>query len=46
MKKGEICQKTEKAHPCSEDLDEVIHNEPPHLDLHWLPSNLLILNMI
>ena len=22
------------------DLDEVAHNEPPHLDLHCLPSNL------
>ena len=21
-------------------LDEVAHNEPPHLDLHCLPSNL------
>ena len=20
------------------DLDEVAHNEPPHLDLHYLPS--------
>ena len=24
----------------SVDLDEVAHNEPPHLDLHWLPSSL------
>ena len=30
----------------SVDLDEVAHNEPPHLDLHCLPSSLLILNMI
>ena len=22
------------------DLDEVAHNEPPHLDLHCLPSSL------
>ena len=22
------------------DLDEVAHNEPPHLDLHCLPSRL------
>ena len=22
------------------DLDEVAHNEPPHLDLHYLPSSL------
>ena len=22
------------------DLDEVAYNEPPHLDLHCLPSNL------
>ena len=22
------------------DLDEVVHNEPPHLDLHCLPSIL------
>ena len=22
------------------DLDEVAHKEPPHLDLHCLPSNL------
>ena len=22
------------------DLDEVAHNEPSHLDLHCLPSNL------
>ena len=28
------------------DLDEVAHNEPPHLHLHCLPSSLLILNMI
>ena len=24
----------------SADPDEVAHNEPPHLDLHCLPSNL------
>ena len=24
----------------SVDLDEVAHNEPPHLDLHYLPSCL------
>ena len=24
----------------SVDLDEVTHNEPPHLDLHCLPSSL------
>ena len=30
----------------SVDLDEVAHNEPPHLDLHCLPSALRILNMI
>ena len=30
----------------SVDLDEVAHNEPPHLDLHCLPPSLLILNMI
>ena len=28
------------------DLDEVAHNEPPHLDLHCLPFSLRILNMI
>ena len=28
------------------DLDEVAQNEPPHLDIHCLPSSLLILNMI
>ena len=28
------------------DLDEVAHYEPPHLDLHCLPSYHLILNMI
>ena len=22
------------------DVDEVAHNEPPHLDLHYLPSGL------
>ena len=22
------------------DLDEVAHDEPPHLDLHYLPSSL------
>ena len=27
------------------DLDEVAHNEPPHLDLHCLPSSLWLLNM-
>ena len=30
----------------SVDLDEVAHTEPPHLDLHYLPSSLWILNMI
>ena len=24
----------------SVDLDEVAHDEPPHLDLHCLPSNI------
>ena len=24
----------------SVDLDEVAHNEPPHQDLHYLPSSL------
>ena len=24
----------------SVDLEEVVHNEPPHLDLHCLPSRL------
>ena len=28
------------------DLDEVAHDEPPHLHLHCLPSSLCILNMI
>ena len=28
------------------DLDEMAHNEPPHQDLHCLPSSLRILNMI
>ena len=28
------------------DLDEVAQNEPPHLDLHCLPSGLRILSMI
>ena len=26
--------------PNSVDLDEVAHNEPPHLDLHCLPFSL------
>ena len=30
----------------SVDLDEVAHNEPPHLDLHCFPSSRLILNMV
>ena len=30
----------------SVDLDEVAHNEPPHLDLHRLPSGLLFLTLI
>ena len=30
----------------SVDLDEVAHNEPPHLDLHCLTSSPWILNMI
>ena len=30
----------------SVDPDEVAHYEPPHLDLHCLPSSLRILNMI
>ena len=29
----------------SVDLDEVAHNEPPHLELHCLPSNLSILSL-
>ena len=28
------------------DLDKVAHNEPPHLDLHCLPSSFCILNII
>ena len=28
------------------NLDEVAHNEPPHLDLHCLLSSLRIINMI
>ena len=28
------------------DPDEMAHNEPPHLDLPCLPSNLWILSMI
>ena len=30
----------------SVDPDEVALNEPPHPDLHCLPSSLCILNMI
>ena len=30
----------------SVNLDEVAHHEPPHLDLHCLPSSLRILNTI
>ena len=30
----------------SVDLDEVAHKEPPHLDLHCLPSSLCLLNII
>ena len=30
----------------SVDPVEVAHDEPPHLDLHCLPSSLCILNMI
>ena len=30
----------------SVDLDEVAHNEPPHLDLHCLLCSLCFLNMI
>ena len=30
----------------SVDPDEVAHNEPPHLDLHCLPSSLWILSVI
>ena len=30
----------------SADQEEVAHHEPPHLDLHYLPSNLFIPNMI
>ena len=29
----------------SVDLDEVAHNEPPHLDLHCLRSSLSILDV-
>ena len=28
------------------DLDEVAHNEPPHLDIHCLPYSLSILNIM
>ena len=28
------------------DPDEVAHNEPPHQDLHYLPSSPCIPNMI
>ena len=28
------------------DVDEVAHNEPPHLDLYCLPSSLQILRII
>ena len=30
----------------SVDLDEVAPNEPPHLELHCLPSSLLIVSLI
>ena len=30
----------------SVDLDEVAHDEPPHQDLHCLPSSLWMQNMI
>ena len=30
----------------SVDLGEVAHNQPPHLDLHFLPSSLCILKLI
>ena len=30
----------------SVDSDEVAHNEPPHLDLHCLPSNIWKLSII
>ena len=30
----------------SVDLDEVAHNEPPHLDLHYFTSSFSILNML
>ena len=30
----------------SVDPEEVAHNEPPHLDLHSLPSGFLIFNLI
>ena len=36
-----ICARDEKAEFAkSVDPDEVTHNEPPYLDLHWLPSSL------
>ena len=38
MKKAEFAN--------SVDLDEVAHNEPPHLDLHCFSSRFQILNMI
>ena len=31
MKKAEFANRV--------DLDEMAHDEPPHLDLHWLPSS-------
>ena len=30
----------------SVNLDEVAHNEPPHLDLRCLPCSFLFLNII
>ena len=35
------CQRQKKAEVAnSVNLDEVAHNEPPHLNLHCLPSSL------
>ena len=48
--RNKICSKMSKLSPFLElfkadfansvDLDEVAHHEPPHLDLHYLPSSL------
>ena len=46
LKLNSLTTRDKNAEFHSVHLDEVAHKEPPHVDLHCLPSSLWILNMI